>query len=39
MMTTYVSGPNTIRVALYNGTGANIDLGTGLVLNVGIMQR
>ena len=39
MMTTYVSAPNTIRVALYNGTGDNIDLGTGLVLNVGIMQR
>ena len=39
MMTTYVSGPNRIRVALYNGTGENLDLGTGLVLNVGIMQR
>ncbi|MDZ4707671.1 MAG: hypothetical protein SH818_04645, partial [Saprospiraceae bacterium] len=39
MMTTYVSGPNRIRVALYNGTGDNIDLGMGLVLNVGIMQR
>jgi hypothetical protein len=26
-------------VVIYNGTGANIDLGTGRTLNVGIMQR
>lgn len=39
IMSTYVSGPNTIQVVIYNGTGANIDLGTGRTLNVGIMQR
>ncbi|GEM_PF-3519248 len=29
-MTICVSGPNTIRGGLYNGTGENIELGTGL---------
>jgi len=39
IMSTYVSEPNTIQVAIYNGTGVNADLGIGRTLNVGIMQR
>jgi hypothetical protein len=37
-MTTYVSGNNIIRVAIFNGTGSPINLGNGRALRVLVVQ-
>ncbi|MEP7322569.1 MAG: hypothetical protein ABI761_11650 [Saprospiraceae bacterium] len=37
-VTAFVSEPNMIRVSIYNGTGNNITLGTGLAFRVMVVQ-
>lgn len=37
-MTCYVSNANVIKVAIYNGTGGNVNLGNGLELRVVVVQ-
>lgn len=37
-MTTYVTNNNVIKVAIFNGTGGNVNLGNGLELRVMVVQ-
>ena len=38
MMTTYVTNTNVIKVAIFNGTEGNVNLGNGLELRVLVVQ-